>query len=149
MKKLKSTLTIFAITTLVLGMNLSSCSSAADDVKDAKEDVDEANEDLDKVKEDLKIDMEVYRAETIEKVLENERLISEKRKLIETDKSTLKAAHQKEIIDLETRNKELKDKLENYKGEGKENWEEFKKEFSHDMTEIGDALKDLTVNNTK
>lgn len=149
MKKLKSTLTIFAITTLVLGMNLSSCSSAADDVKDAKEDVDEANEDLDKAKEDLKIDMEVYRAETIEKVLENERMIAEKRKLIESDKSALKAAHQKEIIDLETRNKELKDKLENYKGEGKENWEEFKKEFSHDMTEIGDALKDLTVNNTK
>lgn len=149
MKNLKSTLSIFAITTLVLGMNLSSCSSAADDVKDAKEDVNEANEDLDKAKEDLKIDMEVYRAETIEKVLENERLISEKRKLIETDKSALKAAHQKEIIDLEARNKELKDKLENYKGEGKENWEEFKKEFSHDMTEIGDALKDLTVNNTK
>jgi hypothetical protein len=149
MKNLKSTLSIFAITTLVLGMNLSSCSSAADDVKDAKEDVNEANEDLDKAKEDLKIDMEVYRAETIEKVLENERMISEKRKLIETDKSALKAAHQKEIIDLEARNKELKDKLENYKGEGKENWEEFKKEFSHDMTEIGDALKDLTVNNTK
>ncbi len=87
--------------------------------------------------------------ETIEKILENENAIAEKRKLIETDKSALKAAHQKQIIDLETRNKELKDKLENYKGEGKENWEEFKKEFSHDMTEIGDALKDLTVNNTK
>ena len=149
MKKLKSTLTIFAITTLVLGMNLSSCSSAADDVKDAKEDVDEANQDLDKAKEELKLDMEVYRAETIEKVLENERLIAEKRKLIETDKSALKAAHQKEIIDLETRNKELKDKLKNYKGEGKENWEDFKKEFSHDIIEIGEAIKDLSVNNTK
>jgi chromosome segregation ATPase len=149
MKKLKSTLTIFAITTLVLGMNLSSCSSAADDVTDAKEDVDSANKELDQAKEDLKIDMEVYRQETIEKILENENAIAEKRKLIETDKSALKAAHQKQIIDLEARNKELKDKLENYKGEGKENWEEFKKEFSHDMTEIGDALKDLTVNNTK
>jgi hypothetical protein len=149
MKIIKNTLSIFAITTLMLGLNLSSCSSAADDVADAKEDVDSANKELDQAKEDLKIDMEVYRQETIEKILENENAIAEKRKLIETDKSALKAAHQKQIIDLETRNKELKDKLENYKGEGKENWEEFKKEFSHDMTEIGDALKDLTVNNTK
>lgn len=149
MKIIKNTLSIFAITTLMLGLNLSSCSSAADDVTDAKEDVDSANKELDQAKEDLKIDMEVYRQETIEKILENENAIAEKRKLIETDKSALKAAHQKQIIDLETRNKELKDKLENYKGEGKENWEEFKKEFSHDMTEIGDALKDLTVNNTK
>jgi hypothetical protein len=149
MKIIKNTLSIFAITTLMLGLNLSSCSSAADDVADAKEDVDSANKELDQAKEDLKIDMEVYRQETIEKILENENAIAEKRKLIETDKSALKAAQQKQIIDLETRNKELKDKLENYKGEGKENWEEFKKEFSHDMTEIGDALKDLTVNNTK
>ncbi len=149
MKTIKNTLSIFAITTLMLGMNLSSCSSAAEDVTDAKEDVDSANKELDQAKEDLKIDMEVYRQETIEKILENENAIAEKRKLIETDKSALKAAHQKQIIDLEARNKELKDKLENYKGEGKENWEEFKKEFSHDMTEIGDALKDLTVNNTK
>jgi hypothetical protein len=149
MKNLKNTLSIFAITTLVLGMNLSSCSSAADDVKDAKEDVDEANEDLDKAKEDLKIDMEVYRAETIEKMLENERYIAERRKSIETDKSALKVVHQKEISVLEARNQELKEKLENYKGEGKENWENFKKEFSHDMIEMGEAIKDLSINNTK
>lgn len=146
---LKNTLSIFALSTLMLGLNLSSCSSAADDVTDAKEDVDSANKELEQAKEDLKIDMEVYRTETIEKILENEKAIAEKRKSIETDKSALKAAHQKQIIDLESRNQELKDKLENYHGEGKENWEEFKKEFSHDMTEIGDALKDLTVNNTK
>jgi hypothetical protein len=148
MKNLKNTLSIFALSTLVLGLNLSSCSSAADDVKDATEDVDKANEDLEKAKEDLKIDMETYRAETIEKVLENERFIAERRKSIETDKSALKVVHQKEIKVLEARNKELKEKLENYKGEGKENWENFKKEFSHDMNEMGEALKDLSINNT-
>jgi hypothetical protein len=133
----------------MLGFNLTSCNSAADDVKDAKEDVDAANEDLEKAKEDLKIDMETYRAETIDKVLENERFIAERRKSIETDKSALKVVHQKEIIVLEARNKELKEKLENYKGEGKENWENFKKEFSHDMVELGKAIKDLSINNTK
>ena len=149
MKNLKNTLSIFALSTLMLGFNLTSCNSAADDVKDAKEDVDEANEDLEKAKEDLKIDMETYRAETIDKVLENERFIAERRKSIETDKSALKVVHQKEIIVLEARNKELKEKLENYKGEGKENWENFKKEFSHDMVELGKAIKDLSINNTK
>ena len=29
------------------------------------------------------------------------------------------------------------------------NWESFKREFNHDMDEIGQALKDLTVDNKK
>jgi hypothetical protein len=40
-------------------------------------------------------------------------------------------------------------RLDNYKGEGEDKWEDFKKEFEHDMNEIGSSLKDLTVSNTK
>ncbi len=43
----------------------------------------------------------------------------------------------------------MKIKMDNYKEDGKEKWEAFKSEFSHDMDELGSALKDLTVNNVK
>ncbi len=40
-------------------------------------------------------------------------------------------------------------KMNDYKANGKENWEIFKKEFNHDMDELGKAFKDLTVKNVK
>ena len=40
-------------------------------------------------------------------------------------------------------------KLDNYKVDASENWESFKREFNHDMSELGDALKDITVDNKK
>ena len=41
----------------------------------------------------------------------------------------------------------MKKKMDDYKAEGKEQWEAFKTEFSHDMDELGQAFKDLTVKN--
>jgi len=43
----------------------------------------------------------------------------------------------------------MKQKLGDHKEDGKENWNAFKKEFNHDMDELGNAFKDLTVNNVK
>ena len=43
----------------------------------------------------------------------------------------------------------MKQKMADYKEEGKEKWETFKVEFNHDMEELGNAFKDLTVKNTK
>ncbi|MFN0047523.1 MAG: hypothetical protein ACKVOU_00200 [Cytophagales bacterium] len=43
----------------------------------------------------------------------------------------------------------MKKKMDDYKEDGKENWEKFKTEFNHDMDEIGNAFKDLTVKNVK
>jgi vancomycin resistance protein YoaR len=54
----------------------------------------------------------------------------------------------KKIDKLEARNNALAVKINTYDPE-KSNWEAFKREFNHDMEEIGSAFKDLTVNNEK
>jgi flagellar motor protein MotB len=59
------------------------------------------------------------------------------------DKATLKT-----IDSLDMRNENLKLKLKSYKTDHSD-WAAFKREFDHDMGEIGKALKDLTVNNKK
>ena len=56
---------------------------------------------------------------------------------------------EKKIDELEQKNSELKKRLDDYKADGKEKWEKFKAEFSHDMDELGKAFKDLTVKNVK
>jgi hypothetical protein len=43
----------------------------------------------------------------------------------------------------------MKDKMNGYKAEGKDKWENFKTEFNHDMDELGNALSDLGKNNVK
>ena len=49
--------------------------------------------------------------------------------------------------DLENKNTELKNKLNEYKEVSTDKWAIFKKEFDHDMNELGEALKNLTSNN--
>jgi predicted RNase H-like nuclease (RuvC/YqgF family) len=61
----------------------------------------------------------------------------------------LHADYDKKIDALEQKNKELKVKLSEYKDSGKNAWEQFKSEFSHDMDALGAALKDFTVDNKK
>ena len=66
-----------------------------------------------------------------------------------TDKRKIKVRDQKIIDDLEQKNINMRKKIEEYQETGKDKWEAFKVEFNHDMDELGTALKNLTVKNTK
>ncbi len=130
---------IIAITASVW---LTSCSSPATKVETAKENVADANKELNKANADVQNDIENYKKEMIDKIMLNEQQIAEVKKKNETEKK-------EKIAKLEKRNADLRLKMENYKGEGKDNWENFKAEFKHDMEELGQAFKDIGVNNVK
>ena len=49
---------------------------------------------------------------------------------------------------LEEKNASLKTKISDYEN-NQTDWESFKREFDSDMTKLGQAFKDLTVNNKK
>jgi hypothetical protein len=49
---------------------------------------------------------------------------------------------------LEQKNASLKTKIENYEN-NQTDWQSFKREFNADMSQLGKALKDLTVDNKK
>ncbi|MBA3707137.1 MAG: hypothetical protein H0W84_14905 [Bacteroidetes bacterium] len=62
----------------------------------------------------------------------------------------MRTKYDKRINELEQKNKDLKKRMADYnEQDGKSNWQLFKTEFTHDMDELGNALKDLTVRNTK
>lgn len=58
-------------------------------------------------------------------------------------------AYQRNIDTIEQKNKNLKIKMDSYKNDVDSDWQSFKREFSHDMDELGKSLKDFTVNNKK
>jgi len=82
-------------------------------------------------------------------ILANEKIITEYKERMSDEKGVRRAQFDKKINALELKNKELKAKLLIYPEGGKSTWEQFMIEFSHDMDELGTALKDFTVNNNK
>ena len=50
---------------------------------------------------------------------------------------------------LEQKNKDLKNRMDAYGANTQSDWDSFKREFNHDMDALGQAFKDLTVNNKK
>lgn len=146
---MKKTILVMTLATFILGTGLTSCNTSAENVEDAQENADEANEELDEANQEYMEDLRAYRLEISERITVNESKIAELKVLVSAEKGEIKIIHEKEIARLEKRNRDLEEKLANYKGDGKEDWNEFKKEFNHDMEELGKALKDLTISNTK
>lgn len=65
------------------------------------------------------------------------------------DKKYATADYKKQIAAIELKNAEMKIRMSEYKEDGNEKWESFKREFNHDMDELGHSLNDFTVNNKK
>lgn len=125
------------------------CSSPTEKVEDAKTDVVEANKELDEANAEYVADMEKYRTETAEKITANEVIIQDLNTRIVSQKKDTQVEYKQKVAELEQKNMEMKKKMDDYKQDGKENWEKFKTEFNRDMDELGKAFKDLTVKNVK
>lgn len=146
---MKKSILVIAASTFITGAILTSCNTSAEKVENAQNNVTEANKDLDKANKEYLADIENYKKETADKIAANDQSITEFNVRIENEKKEAKADYKKKIAELEQKNSDMKKKMDDYKAEGKEKWEIFKTEFSHDMDELGNAFKDLTVKNVK
>ncbi len=146
---MKKSILLFTASTLLTGAILTSCSTPAEKVENAETNVTEANEELDQANDEYLADITSYRTMTDDKIAANEKSIAEFEARIANEKKEAKADYQKKIDELNQKNTDMKKKMDDYTADGKENWENFKTEFSHDMDELGTAFKDLTVKNTK
>ncbi|MGO4822280.1 MULTISPECIES: hypothetical protein [unclassified Flavobacterium] len=92
---------------------------------------------------------EEFKMKTDSAINKNEVRIGELKVKMKETGNSIDSTYQKKIDQLERKNQDMKMKLDNYKVDASENWESFKREFNHDMSELGDALKDITVDNKK
>jgi hypothetical protein len=141
---LKITAVLFATSLVATG-----CNTPAEKVEHAQENVTEANNDLNKANEAYLADVETYRIETTNKINSNNQSIIDFNARIDGQKKEAKADYRKKVAELETKNSDMKKRMEDYKADSKENWESFKTEFNHDMDELGNAFRDLTIDNKK
>lgn len=155
---MKRTTLVIAVCALIMSATaFYSCQSSAQKEEAAKANVEKAQNDLKqtqaKLDEDAKKtreaeELRVFKSETDMKIKRNEIQITELRSKMKTSGKTMDKIHSNKIDELEQKNKELKTRMDAY-DKSQSNWEEFKREFNHDMDELGNAFRDLTVDNKK
>jgi hypothetical protein len=154
---MKKTIFTLAVVTFIAGTLMMSCKSSTKEEKESQEKVLDARENVQDAKDSLAVanraataeEWKAFKEETDSVINDNESRIAElKLKMKKTGKS-IDAQYQENINTLEQKNKDLKVKLDTYKNDANSDWQSFKREFKHDMDEMGQAFKNLTVDNKK
>jgi hypothetical protein len=135
---MKKAILFLSVLTLLSIAILTSCNSPA-------EKVEAAEQNLDKAKADYTKQYNAFKLESEEKISANEKIISDLKVQLKNKKGKFKY----EVDSLEKRNLSMRGKVQEYKAGGNEQWKTFKMEFNHDLKELGEALKDITVSNIK
>lgn len=147
MKKVISNLnSSLAIAVVIVFTFLASCNSPAEKVEEAQEDVVEAEQDLTEAQNDYSAEFANFKKESDEKIAENEKKIAEINENMSKEKKSVQDENKEKIAVLEQRNANLKQRISEYKDDGNEKWQSFKREFNHDMNQLGQSLKDFNHN---
>ena len=133
-----------AVSTFMATAILTSCSSPAEKVEKAEEKVIDAHDDLNKAQAEYAADIEKFRKENDEKIAANKKRIAEFDARIVHEKAEARAEYKKKIAELDQKNTDMKKRMDEYKADGKDQWEQFKAKFNEEMNDLGNALKKLT-----
>ena len=152
---------IFKVTSIAMvtaGMFFTSGESSAQKSDKADAKVLDAKQDLKEAQNDATVaaqkaasaeEWKVFKSEIDVKIKENDMQIAKLKAKMKSSGKKLDAVYVENIDVLEQKNKDLKNRLDAYGNNTQNGWDSFKREFNHDMDELGKALKDLTVNNKK
>ncbi|TDE53419.1 hypothetical protein [Flavobacterium sp. GT3P67] len=152
---MRKTLYTLAITTFMTGTVLIGCQNSSKKEEAAQDNVEDARENLDDAKEELtdarkvatQEEWETFKASTNATITQNEIRIAEMKASMKKTGKSIDEVYTKKIDDLERKNNEIKAKIQTYKNDTDSDWESFKQEYNRDMDELGEALKNLTVDN--
>jgi preprotein translocase subunit SecG len=149
-KKMKKIIFAIAVLFFVTGITIVSCKPATKEENEATDKAQEANKELLEVKKVATAEeWKAFKNSGDSIINKNEEKIVELKLKMKNSVKSMDDKYEKNIAVLEQKNKDLKVKMETYKNDRNADWQSFKREFNHDMDEIGQALKDLTVDNKK
>lgn len=154
---MKKTILNLALTTFIVATVLVGCQDKSKQEAEAKENVENAKENLDDAKAELsdarraatEQEWQAFKDSTNATIKQNEIRIAEMKAELKKTGKTIDSEYSKKIQELEEKNKEIKNKLEVYKNDTNSDWQSFKKEFRHDMDDLGQSLKNFTVKDKK
>lgn len=146
---MKKSIVTLCLAGCMVAMGIAACSSNEKKVENATEDLKEAKAELQQEKRDSVSDYLKFKQESDARIAENENTISTFKENMKRNGKAISVSDQKAIDVLEQRNIDLRKKIAEFKENGKDNWAAFKTEFNHDLDHLSEALKNLTISNTK
>jgi len=147
--------TLLFATSLIAGTIFTGCQSSANKEEAAQAKVDEAEQDLLDAQQEADIEAQkvasadewrAFKTESEVKISEYEIRIKALKDQMRKPGKTFDDLYKQRIEQLEQKIADLKARIKDYE-KNQSGWESFKREFNHDMDELGIALKDLTVVN--
>lgn len=154
---MKKTILAVSAGTILSLLLVMGCQSAAEQNESAQKKVEAAKTDLKNAQEDAyKASVKAATAEqwkefktlTEAQIKENDATIANLRVKIKSANATMQVDYNNRIDILAEKNTQLKKRMDEYSG-NQTDWETFKSEFSHDMNELGKALKGFAVSSDK
>ena len=133
------TVIIFIAGSIFAGCNNNREEDVADTVK-------QANEDLNEAKIQFENEWEEFKSNVESAINTNEQRIADLKKEMKGTSDEFKTKYENRILTLEQKNIELKKRLNAYTYEGKEDWQEFKNEFSDKIDSLDNALSEIFEN---
>ncbi|UQD56676.1 peptidase M23 [Flavobacterium sp. K5-23] len=147
---MKKTIYSLVFTLLIAGTGLTGCKSSTKEEIEAELKVEEAKDNLVEVKKEASAEeWKTFEKDTDSVININKIRIAELKLNLKKTGKSIDANYNEKIEVLEQKNKDLKSKMDTYKNDASNDWKSFKNEFNHDMNELGNALKDFTVDNKK
>ena len=143
---MKSHVLKIIMTVCTVAMFVSSCSDEAAKTNNDKTASPQINSDSEKNRD---AEIEAYKKQSREKIAANEKIISDLKARVNISEEEARDNYNYRIEVLEKRNNELKIKLESFQEKSEAKWNDFKREFNHDMQELGNAFEDFSKNNVK
>lgn len=93
--------------------------------------------------------MKTFAQENEAKLADNKKALHAFEHRIADLKSDAKAKYEKRLATLDAQNSDLKKRLADFSEKNKQNWTSMKKEFSHDLQQLGHALKGFVIKDVK
>jgi Mg2+ and Co2+ transporter CorA len=141
----------FIATAVCLTFLLVACQKPEQKVEDAKDKVANANQDLKEATREARTAWQeawlTFKGDNDSEIGDNERRIIELRKEVSKLHKRYRANYSVRIDELERRNNDLRDRVNNYKDEGDVKWEEFKKETKRNMDDLTLSINKITIKN--
>lgn len=147
--------TILIATSFAAGTFFTACQPSLTKEEAAQAKVEEAEQALEVARKDAEIEAQkvasadewlTFKTESEVKISEYEIRIKALKTQMKKQGKTLDDLYKQRIEQLEQKIADLKTRMNDYE-DNQTGWETFKREFNHDMNELGNALKDLTVDN--
>jgi hypothetical protein len=156
---MKRKLIALAIIGISAGITFSGCNNPPEKkIEEAREDLHESEmkAEKDKLEAENKFEEDYlkYKNEQEERFKENEAEIARYKENSVKLKKSERADYDAKVTNLEERNRNLRTRMDEYDREAdkekrRNGWEDFKREFNHDMEELGNAFRDLGKDNEK